>query len=242
MLLPLLVLGDGAIRADRPGFLNSPTLVPPGRWQLETGIGLASQGGASDAASTPVALRYGLREDLELRASTSGWNHVDAHGASDAHGWGDLTLGVKRPLDPHWADLDLSSAEALSWTAELRLPSGSRDIGSKGLGASLSGVGTWALGERSSLGASAGLSWDPDADSLVASFAASSAVEAWETGSLYAELGWFPVLRSGEDPLFAGCGATELLSNDVRLDLFVDAGLGASAGEWLAGFGISWRW
>lgn len=242
MLLPLLLLGEDAIRADRPGFLNSPTLVPPGRWQIESGVGLAQQRGGSDATGTPLALRYGLREDLELRASTSGWNHVDAHGAPDAHGWGDLTLGVKRPLDPHWADLDLSSAEALSWTAELRLPSGSRDIGSNRLAASLSAVGAWALGERGEFGATAGLAWDPEADSLVGSLAASAGIEAWQAGSVYAELGWFPLLQSGEDPLFVGCGLTQLASADVQLDLFFDTGLGASAGDWFAGLGISWRW
>ncbi len=242
MLTLLLLAGDAPISADRPGFLNSPTLVPIGRWQVETGAALEHERGASDAAATPIALRYGLQEDLELRASTAGWTHIDAHGAPDASGWGDLTLGIKRPIDRHWADLDLSSADAASWTAEVRLPTGAGELGNHGLAASISGVLSFSPDGPWQLETSLGLAWDPQIDSLVASFAGSASLPAWENGNVYTELGWFPALRTHEDPLFAGCGLTQLASNDVQLDLYVDAGLGESSGDWLAGFGISWRW
>ncbi len=183
MLTLLLLAGDAPISADRPGFPEQPTpsRSAAGRWRP------APRSSTNAARATPrprrSVLRYGLQEDLELRASTAAGTHIDAHGAPDASGWGDLTLGIKRPIDRHWADLDLSSADAASWTAEVRLPTGAGELGNHGLAASISGVLSFSPDGPWQLETSLGLAWDPQIDSLVASFAGSASLPAGRTAT-----------------------------------------------------------
>jgi len=243
-LLPLLLGlgGTDVISGDRPGFLNSSTLVGTGIWQVETGLNFDHARHSSDSASLPTALRYGWSEELELRASTSGWNRVDAHGAPDAAGLGPLTIGVKAPLPRDWADLDLHWADSVAWVAELRLPGGTQDESDGSFSPSLSAVASWTASELWQAGATLGLAYEPDDASMVLNFAASASAPIEERTSIFFECGWFPQTRGGSDPLYVGSGLIFLPTNDVQLDLSFDAGLGDANGDWLAGVGLCWRW
>ena len=231
-----------AISGDRPGFLNSSTLVPLGGTQIETGLSFA-RGGAPDLVTTPVALRYGLRDDLELRASTSGWNRADEQGAPDESGWGPLTLGVKAPLDRHFADLDLTHADSAAWVAEVTLPTGTFAPDSTSPVFNLSGVASWTPAQSAwQCCGTAGLTWAPGQDSLVLDLALSGTLPLGGPTSLYLESGYFPGLHTESDPLFVGAGLIALPSTDVQLDLTFDLGLGEASGSWTAGVGLCWRW
>jgi hypothetical protein len=245
MFLPLLLAaaGQNAISGDRPGFLASSSLVPAGRVQIETGLSFDRPRGASDTSSTPSAWRYGLSDDLELRAGTSGWNRVDAHGAPDEQGFGPLTLGVKGTLERTWADLDLGWVDSAAWVAELRLPGGTLAGAPSSVSPALSAVASWTPDQGLwQLRGLLGLAYEPEDGSLTVSLAAGASRPISDTTSLYLQAGWFPRSLVEPDPLFVGAGLIALASTDVQLDLGLDLGLGETSGDWRAGLGICWRW
>ncbi|MBK7644342.1 MAG: transporter [Planctomycetes bacterium] len=239
MLLPFLLAlgGETAISGDRSGLLVSSTLVPTGLTQLETGLSYDSLGGVW---STPTSLRYGLCDDLELRASTTGWNHLEDAGDQ---GFGPLTLGVKGPIDLSFADLDLSWADSAAWVAEVELPGGTLDGAPHSLSPSATAVVSWTpdggMWQVSSL---LGVAYQSDAESIHVNMAASASRPLWDTGSVFFEAGWFPRSLLEPDPLYVGGGLILLPNTDVQLDLGFDLGLGETSGEWLAGLGVAWRW
>jgi hypothetical protein len=243
MWFPLLLPGDeSAISGDRPGFLNSSSLVPLGRLQLETGLGFA-RGGTPDTLTTPVALRYGLRDELELRASSSGWNRADEQGAPDERGWGGLTLGVKAPLPRDFADLDLRGVDSVAWFGELTLPTGTFAPDARTPAATLGAVASWTPGGSSwQWSGTAGFTSVPAQDLLVLDLALSATRPLSGGTSLYLESGYFPGLHTESDPLYVGAGLIALPSTDVQLDLTFDLGLGEASGSWFGGIGVCWRW
>ena len=96
-----------AISTDRPGFLFSPSLVPPGRLQVEAGLPLAflddEDGVESELYSLPVQLRYGLGPELELRLGGPLYNWLRVDDASDEQGFGDLEVGLGLGVGGHRA-------------------------------------------------------------------------------------------------------------------------------------------
>lgn len=239
MLLPFLLAlgGENAISGDRPGLLVSSTLVPAGRTQVETGLAFDSLG---DAWSTPTSLRYGLCADLELRASTSGWNHL---GSEHDQGFGPLTIGAKGPIDPRFADLDLSWADSVAWVAEVEIPGGTLDSAPNSISPSLACVASWTpdqgLWQWSAL---LGVAYESGAESLHVNLAASACRPLGDGASVYLEAGWFPRSLLEPDPLYVGCGLIALPNTNLQLDVGFDLGLGETNGEWLASAGICWRW
>jgi hypothetical protein len=235
--------GAQAISGDRPGLLNSSTLVPRGYMQLEVGFSRDHVRDTSDTSAFPTALRYGLSDELELRASANGWNRIDAHGAPDDEGFGPLTLGVKGPIARDWADLDLRWADSVAWVAELRMPGSALADEPNSFSPSISAVASWTPGRGPwQAGGQIGMAYEPDEATMVLDFAASASRPIGGTTSVYVETGWFPRTNGGPDPLVVGAGLIALASLDVQLDIGVDVGLGETSGDWSAGVGLCWRW
>jgi len=242
-LLLLATDATNAISGDRPGLLNSSTLVPPGYVQLEVGFARDHARGTSDTSAFPTALRYGLSDQLELRASANGWNRIDAHGAPDDEGFGPLTLGVKGPIARDWADLDLRGADSVAWVAELRMPGAVLGDEPNSFSPSISAVASWTPDQGPwQVSGQVGLAYEPSEESMLLSFAAGASRPIGGTSSVYFEAGWFPRTRGGPDPLAVGAGLIALASRDVQLDIGVDMGLGQTNGDWSAGLGLCWRW
>ncbi len=242
--LCLLALdGAQAISGDRPGLLNSSTLVPRGFTQLEIGYARDHARGTGDTSAFPTAVRCGLSDELELRASANGWSRLDAHGAPDEQAVGPLTLGVKGPIARDWADLDFGWADSVAWVAELRLPGGALGDEPNSFSPSLSAVASWTPEQGPwQAGAQVGAAYEPSAGAMILNLAAGASRPLGDTTSLYLEAGWLPRTRGGPDPLVVGAGLIALASRDVQLDLGVDLGLGETSGDWSAGLGLCWRW
>src|SRR5262245_3091965 len=63
------------IATDRPDFVESADVVGDGRFQIETGLSYErsrANGQTSRGRATPLLLRYGVGDTLELRLETDG--------------------------------------------------------------------------------------------------------------------------------------------------------------------------
>lgn len=104
----VLAAGDDSgdsdkIATDRPDFVESSDVVGKYRFQIETSVALErnkEDGFKERTFSTPTLLRYGVSDNLELRAETDGrlvarTDDLVAGTRVTERGYGDLSLGVK---------------------------------------------------------------------------------------------------------------------------------------------------
>jgi hypothetical protein len=142
------------IDTEGPDFTDSAEVVPKGRFQVEVSPTWSrSREGPTDF-STPTLLRYGLREDWEVRIAPEGY--VREHGA---HGMGDTALGVK------WHSSDGDAAKglpALGWILHLELPTGAEAVRGRGVRPSLHATLAWDLPHEWDLGVMPGVEVDDD--------------------------------------------------------------------------------
>ncbi len=131
------------LATDRPGLLLAPTLVAPGRLQLEMSTPLwtqSTEGGARvTSASAALALRYGLEPRFELRATLPAWSVLEGADGVRQRGFADAELGFKLALSD-------SPARPVALVTSVRLPSGASSFTSGGPGAALQLVQGHPLG------------------------------------------------------------------------------------------------
>ncbi|MDT0630518.1 transporter [Rubrivirga litoralis] len=230
LLLPLAAGAASAqISTDRPGFGSSPTLVDAGVFQVEVGAPEATLNGEADTYSAPVALRYGATSALEVRLSTSAFDAADQDGAAfdPEVGFRTITAGVKVAVPTRSfevaiiPELTVPTEGDDGLTFQLDVPVGVPlgDVGLTLVPGVTTGNGSTQLNAVASLSRSFG-------------------------GPLsgYAEVGAFPFVDGGGDtPVSGGAGLTVLLSNDVQVDAFFDAGLTDAADDLVVGVGLSFR-
>ena len=142
------------IDADGPDFVESSEVAPRGRFQVEVdGVWLrAREGGTS--SSTPTLIKYGFREDWELRIAPEGLVREEG-----VRGAGDTAIGLKW----HSHDRDAEKGTpAVSWILHFDLPTGARAVRETGVRTSLRPVLTWDLPHEMSLGVMPGVAIERD--------------------------------------------------------------------------------
>jgi hypothetical protein len=232
---------DAPISTDRPGFLFAPTVVPEGRLQLEAGLPtLTLVRDSGDEARTwtyPVAVRYGLREQLELRASLPTWTEVrtEVGPTSDRdEGFGDAEVGAKLALEP-------LAGGPLALLGSVRLPTGAEDFTTDEVGGSallLHGrdlSGYW-------LQAMAGVTHVPIAgahDQTAGALAALVSHPLAERWSAYVEAAALPGLNHAAGQAYAGTAVIWLPRDDLQLDLSADFGLDDDSADAIVALGVS---
>ena len=225
LLAALAATGASAqISTDRPGLAFTASNVGAGVIQAEVGTPDATLNPGVDLYAVPVALRVGVTPGVEVRASASLLRVARLGGATDAEvGRGPLTVGAR-------VALGLSGVEA-SAIAEVVVP----DEGAVGFQANVPvSFSAGALGVTLVPGVQTGSGTVLNAVGLVS--------RAVGPLSGYAELGAFPSLDGGGGtPVLAGGGATLLLSDDLQVDAFFDAGVTDAAPDLLVGLGVSVR-
>ena len=235
------------ISTDRPGLGFSPSVVPRGAVQVEAGLPQATRVEGPEVAGAratftsyafPVALRYGLTEAVELRASTSVYDvarvSVDTPlgGGSESEGnagFDLVELGAKIQL--------ATNGPVVALIPSVQVPT--TEAGS--LSAAFRTVAGWAIADRLDLTTTLGATvTDGDPDVSVAGEAAAVLTASLaDAVSAYGEVGAFPA--DGGTPVLAGGGVLVLLSPDVQLDASFDVGLTAEAPDLLFGAGLSFR-
>lgn len=233
------------IATDRPGLLFTTSTVPPGLFQVESGVDRNSEDDAGldiDLDSVTAQLRWGIRENLEVRIGGPVYNRVEIGtpiGDFDESGIGDLELGVK------WRLADgAGGGPAFSLIPSVVLPTGDEEFTADDPVAVLNAVvssplaagwsGTGVVGVRSG---------DSDAEgSYTDLFAGALAGHAlpWAGWSGYVEAGWTEP-EAGDGYAQVGGGLLWLLSDDLQLDASLDVGVNDEAPDLRIGAGASVR-
>ena len=142
---------DSWISTDRPDFVDSPEPVGKGRVQLETGF-LQSK----ESRATPLLLRVGVADDLELRLESDG-RLTDRSDPARARGWGDAALSFKWQLRE-----GEGSAPSLGLIMQADFATGSHGFRGNGTRPSFRVPVEWDLPQDWSLGVMPGYYLDRD--------------------------------------------------------------------------------
>lgn len=232
---------DAPISTDRPGFLFAPTVVPAGRVQLEAGLPAWSStedsGNELEVASLPVALRYGLTDQLELRATLPVWTEADAQSggiSQEDDGWADSEIGAKLALPP------LAGAPFAA-LASLRLPTGDDGFTTDELGGAaylLHGRNVGDFWLQTLAGAThTPVAGAPDATAgALAALLSHALADRW---SAYVELTALPGLSHAKGQGYAGAALIWNPSGRMQLDLSADFGLDDDSADAIVALGFS---
>ncbi len=241
--LTSLAAAQQSINTDRPGLTTSPSLVPPGRFQVELGlpnVALTRGAGVDSAAwNAPLQLRYGLSPALELRLGSPTYSIVrDEQANTTTKGFGDVELGAKVPLCEAAGLLPKASL-----VGGVTLPVGDEDFTTHEAGYDLNLAMQWAPNDNTAVCGLAGVARTPigDSDAVTGNFAASYCRSFGSQWGAYIDAGYLPGFHAADDRAFAGAGVTYLVNNDLQLDLSGDFGLNDNSPDAILGFGISWR-
>ena len=234
LLLSSVAAAAGAadqIQPDRPNVVESSNIVGNGRFQVEAG--LAGEHNKADGLSertltTPLLLRLGVSDTVELRAESDGRILYRASGAGlpaeRIHGYGDLSLGAK------WHVLDAQGARpSVGLLFDLALDSGSGPFRGEGKRPSARITGEWSLADDMSLGVITGVARERDAGGRYSSsmFAAALAKNWSDRFQTYLELA-APHIASaahGGSTLSFDFGGSYLLSDNLQVDTGFARGL-----------------
>jgi hypothetical protein len=171
LIAALILLSAPSLRAaeaepivtDRPDFVEASGTVGKGVFQFESSIGFERtdlSGPDEKAWVTPTLLRYGILENWELRLETEGAIRYELGDVSES-GLADFAIGAK------WHTMDGGPAwlkPSMAWLFHVDLETGSDEFKGEGMRPSVRAVAEWELGERTALGAMAGLKYDSNDD------------------------------------------------------------------------------
>jgi outer membrane putative beta-barrel porin/alpha-amylase len=233
------------IVTDRPSVSNSASTVPPGAFQIESGLeySRARVGGAPDERrfSLDVTLRAGITEHVEV--AVEGEPFVRLRGADDDTGNGDVALkGKYRFLD---------SREGRAWPALavqpfVTLPVAHAPHGPDRPDFGLMGLATfdlpWQLGLDVNAGLAARAQTRPSDYLVQGLVSAALARELGERWSTYVEVFYASAAeRGGRDIVGVDAGAQFFLTRRVALDAAVETALAGPGPDYAFRAGLSVR-
>jgi hypothetical protein len=246
-LAPLSALAQQEpVDTDRPDFVNSPEVVGKGTVQVETGFALERNRDAGDkerTTSTPLLLRVGVSDTLELRAETDGRmrHRVDGETRARERGWADDTVGIK------WHARDgEGGAPSLGFLLEADLDTGSPAFRGNGVQPALSMLAQWDLPHDLSLGVMPGVTRvkNDDGSHAVNAFFGISLDKAWNDHfRTFAEFAAPQIAhaKNGGTQAQVDVGAAWLLTRDCQLDAMVSRGMNSRTADHAVTVGLSFR-
>jgi hypothetical protein len=222
------------ICADRPGKGTGTCTVPPGHWQVETGLAdwtLQKGGGERDTSLVlgETTVKYGLTDRSDIEVDFAPWQRATSRAGGvrqRASGMGDLTLLFKQRLTAPDAALQVA---ALPY---LKAPAAKHPLGNgKWEGGLLIPIGYALPNSTTSIGLTPEIDWVADADGrghhAAMAQVAGLGWQASERLNLSAEIwgqwDWDP---AGTTRQASVDGAVAyLLSDSVQLDAGANVGL-----------------
>lgn len=219
------------IETDRPDITNSPKVVGPGTFQVETGVAWerVREGGRSDRGLfTPLLLRQGLSERWEARLETSGYSHlrssVPGRGVERTGGYSPFEIGAKYQFqDPP----EGSRRPALGAMLQVRVPSGSGQFETDRVTGSARLLAQWELSPRWTLTGNLGGGIGEEDNTFGYPLATLSAnYETSKRLTTFAELAYqgAELNLGGKGLLFDG-GFLYRVGQDTQVDLGLGTGL-----------------
>ncbi len=153
------------ISTDRPDFLTAPDVVGKGRFQVELGT-FVKRDDVDDqrtrTVSTPILLRLGVSESLELRLESEGRmrtrdTNVRTQTTVYESGYADASLGIKWNMQQ--GD-EAKGRPSIGWVVKADLPAGSRAFRGRGVRPSILGAFEWELQNDFKVSVNAGAKYD----------------------------------------------------------------------------------
>lgn len=239
-----------SISSDRPGFVESSTVLKPGRFQFESGVGFAKSkqdGGRALSTKLPYLIRYGNLDNLELRLESDGWTQIRMHQYQQAtthqRSYADLAIGLKW----HMQDGDeITDKPAVAWLANLDLATGSGAMRGSGARPSLRMVAEWELAQDFTFALMPGWSWEKnDAGKRFSKgllgFSLSHAMN--DDWNVYIELSGeqLAAKHNGGSIVSYGAGVSHIVTPDVQVDFSLTKLWSGNAPTLQAGLGFSLR-
>jgi len=234
----------GNIVTDRPDQTESPTLVPKGYFQIETGGFYTEDEDDNDFKTTSLGynttlLRYGLLDNLELRL---GWDNTEtkfeANGReleNTLNGFSTMLLGIK-----------VGITEEKGWLPEigllghLNLPFlAGQDYRPETTGADFRFSFSHTLSETSSLSYNLGAAWGDDSSELAYVYTLVYGISLSERIGFYAELYGDLPEDSTANHLWDS-GFTYLAQPNLQFDVTVGTGFNTDQ-KFLVSAGVSYR-
>ncbi|MGM9490902.1 transporter [Ideonella sp. YS5] len=244
------VRAEGMV-TDRPDFVESSEVVGPHRVQIESGLdfdrddagGLRSRG-----RSTPLLLRIGLDERLELRVETDGALSQDVRDPATglrvrSSGTADTALGVKWHNQEGDGDTGRPST---AWLLHVELPTGDRAFRGQGWRPSLRYVAEWDLPDEVSVGVMPGVlldkndSGDRFASGMFAITVGKDLPGGWH-GFVELAAQQLAARRNGGNVFTFDTGVAWSVTDDLQVDASLAAGLNRNATDLVWGVGLSVR-
>lgn len=240
---------DDTINADRPDFADSSSTVGKGRFQVEMGVAGERRRDAQSSehnSSTPLLLRYGVSEDLELRLDTDGRSvsrsdDLLSHTRQRSSGYADVSPGLK------WHVQDQRGAlPAIGVLVHVDIDSGSPALRGKGKRPMLRLATEWDLPGDMSLGLMHGLVADRNDEGRhfgAAMFGAVLDKEWTARWRSFVELAAPRIARArnGGNVLTADVGSVYLLTPNCQVDVALMRGLNKNAPDLAWTVGLSFR-
>jgi len=218
----------GTLVTDRPDQTESPTLVPKGYLQIETGAFYEDAGEDAFKQKTTTfnttLLRYGLLDNLELRI---GWDFAETKTEINGTELDDIESG----LSPLLLGAKIGITEEKGWLPEigilghLYLPfTAGNDFKPETTGVDFRFSFAHTLNEKSSFSYNLGAAWGDDSPEAAYVYTVVYGYSITDNLGVYAELyGDFPE-DSRANHLW-DAGFTYLLSDSIQLDATVGSGI-----------------
>ncbi|HEY5798678.1 MAG TPA: transporter [Burkholderiaceae bacterium] len=247
LLLPVALLHAqeaDSIATDRPDFVESSQVVGKGRLQVESSVALERDrvdGVRARTLSTPLLLRYGIADTVELRVETDGRLHSSIDGLPLQRGYSDASVGAKW----HLREQD-GALPATAILAHVDLRTGSQAVRAAAPRPSLRVVGEWEWADEFSFGLMPGIASERDehgARRTSAIFAAVLGRQWSDRLRSFIEIAAPRLARSrdGGSQVTLDIGAAYLLSPTVQLDTALARGLNRHTADLSWTVGLSFK-
>lgn len=236
---PAALYADELISADRPGLANGSSTVGRGTFQLEAGFERDSSDDDVHGIATPVLLRFGLTDALELRAETDGYQRATAPFAEAAKGWAPLSAGFKYRLREEGR-----GGPAMSVIGRVFPSSGSGDFKSTRTTGDLVLTADQTFAERWTINPNVGIAWQEAEGRYTAALAALTIQYSFRpTLGVFVDGAWQrPEAPSAGSAAILDLGGAWVVGRDAQLDVSVGWGVGGeTVANWFWSAGVSRR-
>ncbi len=234
----------GPVAADRPGYGDSPDVLPAGAIEMESGYSTDRDRSGTTQSTGELLTRVGVGGGTELRFFGNSFVSHFAPGTPAQRGMEDAKIGLKSVIidQPDSAHGIIPSVSLLVATS---VPTGGHAIGAGALQPEAQLAAAWKTGSPFDLYANAGVNAERDgvAWSVPGWMCAGTSSDLFGGLAVFGEFfNVFPVQGDVRRAMFVGGGFTLQLGERTQLDAHIERGVsnGVSS-ERSFGFGIARR-
>ena len=218
---------------DRPGFGNGSYITPESVFGVEAGLSYQTAEFYDQISIGQLLLRYGVAENLELRAGLGSYTSLEINGAGfsrTASGFQDMSIGAKYNF------LSGEGQPSISGLASISLPVGDDAFSSDEVVPSLSVLADYAIDETFSVSSNLGYSFGVGNLNDVWFFTLTPGVTINENAGVYAGYAGF-YYGNGFNDNWIEAGLTYGLESGAQLD--VNLGYESEAEAFFIGAGFA---